>query len=61
VGAAMIRMAEIEAELNHIRRAARKGMTREDRETAAEPLRRELDELKAKWWGGAEPPATIRE
>jgi len=60
--AAMLRMAEIEVELDHIRRSSSEEVPREVSEAVAEPLRQELDALLLKWFGGkAEPPATMPE
>jgi len=55
-------MAEIEVELDHIRRSSSEEVPREVSEAVAEPLRQELDALLLKWFGGkAEPPATMPE
>jgi len=60
-GADMFRMAKIDAELTRIRHRSRDGVPWEEREAAAEPLRRELAGLRAKLWGRDEPPATMPE
>lgn len=49
-GAAMRRMAEINAKLTEIARSER--MTFEQREAKAAPLRKELAELQRRLWGG---------
>ena len=49
-GAAMNRMAEINAKLTEIARSER--MTFEQREAKAAPLRKELAELQRRLWGG---------
>jgi hypothetical protein len=60
-GADMIRMAQIEAELQSIQPSGRKGVSRGEREAVAEPLRRELTHLKQKLWGDPLPPDTLPE